>query len=379
MKKIFFLLVTIIALAGCREKYTSPAVNPSSGYLVVEGFININGPTTIRLTRTSKLADTTTIYDKKATVSIQSLSGSNYPLTETSNGIYTGSPVLPNNSSYRIRIVSGGKEYLSAYTSPITTPAIDSVTWIRNADGLQISAHAKGTASQQKYYQWKTEETWEYNSDFTTKWRWKLDASKVVVGVIENDISLPGYEAPETKCWKAENSNSLLLASTENLSDNIVHPLLVSIPSGSVKLSILYSVNVKQYSVSKDNYDFLNMIKKNTEKLGSIFDAQPSEIKGNITCTTTPGETVIGFIETTQEQVKRIFIKSTDVPAWGYTTDCVTDIIDLSKPGSTIGSVDTNTVAPLDYKAGSYLAVVKPLCIKCSKRGGTIKKPVFWP
>src|SRR6185369_13208269 len=89
MNKVILLLLIFVA-SGCREKYVSPATSPVTGYLVVEGFINISGPTSIRLTRTSKLADTTTIYEKKAIVSIQSQAGNNYPLTETTNGIYTG-------------------------------------------------------------------------------------------------------------------------------------------------------------------------------------------------------------------------------------------------------------------------------------------------
>jgi hypothetical protein len=378
MKKINLLLIVVMA-AGCREKYVSPATSPVTGYMVVEGFINISGPTTIRLTRTSKLADTTTIYEKKAIVSIQSQSGSNYPLTETTNGIYTGNPVLPTNTSYRLRIAAAGKEYVSAYTSPKSTPAIDSVTWTRNADGVQISAHAKGNAGQEKYYHWKTEETWEYNVDYTTKYKWQLDQYKTVIGVVEIDPNAPGYQPPEIKCWKTENSNTILLTSTENLSDNVVHPSLVSIPAGSVKLSILYSVNVKQYSVSKECYDFLNTIKKNTEQLGSIFDAQPSESRGNITCTSVPNEIVIGYIETTQERQQRIFIKSTDVPVWGYKTDCITEIVDLSNSNGKIGPYDTTLIVPVNYVAGVSITVVKPFCIKCTKRGGTIQKPAFWP
>lgn len=380
MKKIFFFLVAVMAMAGCREKYVSPAVSPTTGYLVVEGFINISGPTTIRLTRTSKLADTTTIYEKKAIVSIQSQSGNNYPLTETTNGIYTGSPVLPTNTSYRLRIAAAGKEYVSAYTSPKSTPAIDSVTWTRNADGVKISSHAKGNASQEKYYQWKTEETWEYNSDFPPKYKWKYDSTRTVVGVIEIDPSLPGSEPAEIKCWKTENSSTILLGSTENLTDNIVNPLLVSIPAGSVKLSIMYSVNVKQYSISKDYYEFLNKVKKNTEQLGTIFDAQPSDSKGNITCTTVPNEIVVGYIETMQEQVKRIFIKSTDVPLWGYQTDCVMEVIDLTmQKGAGLGAIDTINAIPIAYVPGNSITFVKPYCIKCTKRGGTVKKPAFWP
>jgi hypothetical protein len=47
------------------------------------------------------------------------------------------------------------------------------------------------------------------------------------------------------------------------------------------------------------------------------------KISGNIHCLADPGEVVIGFIEVTQEQVKRIFISNSQVPGWNYDPGCV--------------------------------------------------------
>src|SRR6478735_33285 len=164
MKTLTLLLIIIMA-AGCREKYVSPATSPVTGYLVVEGYINPAGTTSIQLTRTTKLSDINTVYERRATVSIQNQLGQNFPLTETSNGVYTAALNLVTNTNYRLRIVTtAGKTYQSEYTSPKSTPPIDSISWQRNSDGVQLSVHAKGTPNHEKYYHWKAEETFEYHT-----------------------------------------------------------------------------------------------------------------------------------------------------------------------------------------------------------------------
>ncbi len=55
-------------------------------------------------------------------------------------------------------------------------------------------------------------------------------------------------------------------------------------------------------------------VQRNTEQLGSIFDALPSETGGNIHNTADPTEMVIGFIGTSTETEKRIFINRTQLP-----------------------------------------------------------------
>jgi len=72
----------------------------------------------------------------------------------------------------------------------------------------------------------------------------------------------------------------------------------------------------------------LQNLKKNTEQLGSIFDAQPSELQGNIHCVTDPSEPVLGYIGVTNIQQKRIFISKNQLPdTWlvNYPYQCELD------------------------------------------------------
>ncbi len=96
----------------------------------------------------------------------------------------------------------------------------------------------------------------------------------------------------------------------------------MTIPSADEKLSVLYFIKVRQYSISEEAYSYLQKLKKNTEEIGSIFAAQPSQLTGNIHCTTNPSETAIGFVEVSQEKQESIFISNKEVPGWNYDDGC---------------------------------------------------------
>ncbi len=83
---------------------------------------------------------------------------------------------------------------------------------------------------------------------------------------------------------------------------------------------------VKQYALSLEAYSFYTNLKKNTEQLGSIFDALPSEIEGNIHSDNNPSEPVIGYITVGSTTSQRIFVDKRLLPDWATTpfyTNCV--------------------------------------------------------
>jgi hypothetical protein len=178
------------------------------------------------------------------------------------------------------------------------------------------------------------------------------------------------------------NSSAILLGSTEKLASDIVYLPVQYIEPHSEKVSVLYSINLRQYAVSHDNYLFLQKMKKNTEQLGTIFDPQPSEIVGNIHCLTNPAETVIGYVEVTQEQVKRIFIYNSQVPDWNYDPACFQIIIDnnldsIAKYGRDLYPTTPQALSSFGSVTKFY-ATDHEGCMNCTFRGTNIK-PAFWP
>lgn len=378
MKKLVYCGLTIMLLC-CKDKYDAPVNVPITGYLVIEGYISTTGPAELQLSRSIPLDDTAKMINETlAQVRLQGRDNTTYNFTETGGGKYTINNLNLNTSQqYRLYIkAKNGKEYASDYVTPRIAPQIDSVAWIRDNGGIQIYINTHDPKNNTWYYRWTTEETWEYHSTYYSSLDFARNSQGRIVGVKyrKPDMSV------ETKiytCWTNQLSTSLILGSSKKISVDSIQKSLIYIPPRSWKVSVLYSVLVKQYALSKEEYEFLDKMKKNSEETGSYFGRQPSELKGNIHCITDPGEPVIGFIGIANRREKRIWIKRSELPDWTYSQDCYTYNVPIDSAEYYSYLMPT---APVEYNNGgiSIYSGVSPVCVDCTLRGVNIK-PTFWP
>lgn len=366
--------MSLLFLASCKEKFVPKIPSPGAGYLVVEGNLTAGlGVTDIRISRTYPLDVTSSSQmEKDAAVAVEGSDGSNQPLPMTSAGHYTSPQLLfTSGSTYKLRIkTTDGKEYLSDAISPLTTPPIDSIGWKRDEQGFQFYVNAKGTNDNSRYYRWEFDETWEIRSFF---------------------YSLFVYEKPKVRprkqpeemvfyCWKYGISNSLYLGSTAALSSNTVHEkILHRIPNGDEKLSVRYSLLLRQYSLSREAYDFYELMKKNTESLGSVFDMQPSELRGNIHCINDDNAIAIGYVTGATVSSKRIFVEKP--VGWQFNEGCqsftvVYDSVDYYFNGGGAIPIE-EAYDPVTGAAIGYLGSAAR-CVDCTRRSGNLQKPSYW-
>ena len=158
-----------------------------------------------------------------------------------------------------------GKKYLSNFAAVKSNPAIDSINYKTESQGLQFYVDTHDPSNNTKYYQWDYTETWEFHSPFQTYLKYKIanSAKGQQYSVVFSDSTRFGFDMGQYICWKTENSSSILTGSTATMSSDIIHLPILSISPASWKLSVLYSVNVRQYSLSKGRYEFLQRMKKN--------------------------------------------------------------------------------------------------------------------
>ncbi|TMI79359.1 MAG: DUF4249 domain-containing protein, partial [Bacteroidetes bacterium] len=377
---------TMIALtfAMCKQVYEPPAQATNVRLLVVEGFINGGqGPTTILLSRTGDLQDQGVRPEYGAQVKVEGDDGSAFLFVDSLNGKYRYPQLLLNNNvKYRLHVTtSNGKEYASEYTPVRHTPTIDSVTWQTEDNGVRLYVNTHDPQNLTRYYQWKYDETWEIHSVYYSSLKYLRDASNRITALLWRD---PFHHVDTTiyKCWSSLSSTSIILGSSEKLSTDRIYLPVHFIDPGSEKLSVLYSLNLKQYALSQDAYLFMQKIKKNTEQVGTLFDPQPSQISGNFKCLTDPNESVIGFVEVTEEQTKRIFIYNNQVPGWGYGTACIQAVINnnldaMNKDGGDLYPTVPLTLGPFGEVVTFYAANMQS-CMDCTTRGVN-RKPAFWP
>ena len=247
-------------------------------------------------------------------------------------------------------------------------PAIQ--VWV--GDDVRLYANTKDPSNNSRYYQWDFDETWEIRSNYRTEW--KFQPPNMVV---------PRGSSPETyACWKYAKSNSILIASSSQLSNDVIHKApLITIPQGSERISVRYSVLARQKVLSKAGYDYLQVMRRNTETLGSIFDAQPSELRGNIDCVSHPDDQVIGFLTASSITEKRMFLLRQEVP-WGNFRLSCEEVKIANHPDSI--RVMMPFYIPIYYHenpiTGSIVAwqAATPMCVDCTLRGGSLTKPSYW-
>ncbi|HET9826096.1 MAG TPA: DUF4249 domain-containing protein [Chitinophagaceae bacterium] len=378
--KDFLCLVGLFVVAnGCKKLYNPHVDSPATGYLVVEGFINTGGGvSTITLNRTTKLRDTVKIlYEHNADVSIESDNNESFPLPEVVNGAYTSGPLHLNaGARYRLRITTeSGKQYLSDFSAVQHTPSIDSLDWEVEHAGVRVYVNTHDDQSSTRYYRWTYSETWEFHSRFLKTLSYIIDSvTNLGVGVTR----LPNADTTIYKCWRTQASTDIILGSSEKLATDRIHLPVRYIEPQSDELTVLYYIHVKQIALSHEAYLFYQNLKKNTEQLGTIFDPMPSEVPGNIHCTNDPDEVVIGYVESSEEQDRDIFIRNKDLPmTWISQMGCGETEVQ-NQPPLDVFLIPTRVgkTGPGGSIASFYVS--DPICVDCTMRGTNVK-PAFWP
>lgn len=372
MKKPYWPLVFLLCMLGCKDRYNPPAVSTNSSFLVVEGYLNGSGTTTIKLSRTFKLADTARVTPEAAAqVRVESNAGAAYTLANRGGGTYEAAQINFNPAQqYRLRIIaSGNKEYVSDWVAYKATPPIDSISWRRNSAGVQLYVSTHDDQNKTIYYRWDYDETWEFHSAYVSVLEYRNHL------IVPRDGSINIYA-----CWQSQISNRILLSSSAKLTKDVISMSPVTaIPQGSWMLSVRYSIQVRQYALSEKAYQYWQNMQRNTENLGSIFDPLPSEISGNIHSVSNPTELVIGYISAGTIQSKRIFINSGEVSNWFYSDLCELYFTPDNKDsleayfGNGVFAPTVEAFTPT-MRGYNYSTVS---CIDCRLRGINVK-PSFW-
>ena len=308
---IFFIL--IVTSLNCKEVYNPPSVKNNPFLLVVDGIIfSGNDSSKIILSRTKSLSDTAPqLKELNARVTVAGKSGVEYPLTEMGAGQYAaGQLPLDNSQEYQLKIITAdGNEFRSEMNNVHPSPPMDTLYWAQDSAGSHIYVNTHDPTNNTRYYRYEYSETWEYLSDFDSFLEY-IDENNIIPRPLSNQIF---------RCYQSHNSNNIEVTSTAKLSSDIVYKYeAVYVPTGSIKLSALYSVLVKQYAITADGFNYWTNLKKNTEQLGTLFDLQPFSELGNIQCLNNPDVKCIGFISFTTLQQQRIFISKNDLIAWNY-------------------------------------------------------------
>lgn len=375
MKKVVWILILLI---GCIDPYVPSELKPAGSILVIDGHIETNSKSTIRITRSQNLLENIPpSAEYFANVQVEGENGDNFTLTDEGNGNYTLLPQVYSEQKYRLHVRTfDGKEFASDFVPIINSPDIDSISWKVNENlGIDILANTHDDNNSKGYYRWRFMETWQYSSKYQSIYEY--DFENRFVSLRKDDIYT---------CWRDNPSKDILVYSTNQLSRNLVSEFPITIiDQQNERLRYTYSILVTQYGISEEAYSYWNQLKKTTEDLGTLFSPLPSQVAGNYTCISNIDEPVLGYFSIGSTSSKRIFINSLEVPRPNeYVIPSYegceqyelfnSDVPNFTGPYLLNGGIPNPNGPGI---IGYYYSVVK--CADCRVAGGTNVKPAFWP
>jgi len=374
-----YQLFVILTCSACITEFEAK-IDEVANILVVEGIIT-DDESIITLNRSKGLSYEDNIKDMSpyhvtdAKVYIECDDGTQWGATDQNSGKYTiQTGKLNIERQYRLKIESEEHIYHSEFASPMIPPEIDSVFWIKQGQYVKIYVASHDPDSTTQFYRWTFQEVWTYTSNLR-------------VFPDDNPFYPDGFPF---FCWDRANNTGLLLGSSEKTVSGKITSQLTEILPWDDRLSILYRIEVGQHVIGKRAYKYFDNIKKNARQTGSLFARIPSDVIGNIICTTDRSRMVIGHVDVSSATRKKLYISTRDIG--GYYDPPKVDYCDVLYPymlsypyyyqlyGGKIPESyivwqweiirQTNELVPTAY--------VDSKCVDCTLKGGTTQKPEDW-
>ncbi len=368
VKKLFLLAILLLTLHACIEPFAPPEITSAERYLVVDGSLNTSsqGSSQIKLSRTQNIYDNGGPKPElRAKLTVEGDKGSSFAFVEANQGVYTlTAKSFRDTEKYRLRIkTSGGKEYLSVYVPVVKNPPIDSVTYkVRGErEGVQIYVNTHDPLNKTRFYRWSYDETWQYSMPLHSGY--ELKGKEIVFR--DQNINT---------CWSSANPTNIVLGTSIKLSKDIIKDQGVTfVASSSGKLQAKYSILVKQYALTQEEFEYWNILAKTTERTGSLFDPQPAEVTGNIKSVSNPSELVFGYFSASNRQEQRLFVS--EYLSRGLQCE-PTDTLTAAEVPESLDLILTEY-----YPEGAFTPqylMGSANCADCRLLGGTINRPLFW-
>ena len=395
MKTIKLALAAFtILMASCIEEYRIPEKRAlETPDIVIQGRIASGSESVFYLSKSQPIGseeEAESILNAEITILGQNGYESPKATFDIEEDCYIiNSQDLPDNTLYAVLIKAEGETYQSEFQELYTTPGIKNISYKEREDGISIHVTSYGNEETPPYYLWAYEEDWEFHAPDD------INGLKGIPVYSKEIYNLPfrneNGNNPYRNCWGHNSSKHINIYNTTTLEENSAKEVeLFRIPIDDVRISYLYSILVKQYSLSKKGYQYYSLIKKHSEESSGLFTPVPGEVKGNVSCISNPDIKVLGYVLASTCQTKRVFIYESDFKqirseydsgcksaGWGdayfgnlqkiYTEG----VIAMTYNGELSSFLNPNLVETVFYSRE---------CVDCRiVKGSTKKRPDFWP
>jgi hypothetical protein len=355
--KVIVVSMICFFLSSCIETFEVDYTLDASA-VVVTGLITDKNPAFVELTEPSSSPISRQINSKRisgASIILFDDQGNQEQLIETRRGYYEGENPGLVGRSYSVEIVLPDDRLILSTPQRIKpSPSIDSlyveqVAYFQNfgsdvqvdVRGLNLNLYLNRKDTVSRYYRWIVGGTYQFYSAFD----------------FDRDEAPCYYTIPPLPRFVIGES-----ASAEE--DVIVKTMKYISPNSTYAYG--HSVQLIQYSQTKESYEYWKKIDDQQNNLGSIFDPPPAQVTGNLYFENEQDEIVMGFFEAASVKTKRVFISRETF------TNLDPDIDYFS---------DTGLNAPCFPPPGWVGVWIAPdYCFDCALlENSTRTKPSYWP
>lgn len=381
------LLFSLATITGsCIDEYTLPEAEAVKyeAEIVIDGRILAGEESIFHLSYTTPLNNTeeeTEILNAQVYIIGQNGYRSEAAEFDIEDDCYViDTRALENNTQYAVEVTVDNDTYQSKFQPLLTSPEIDEVTWRENESSVSIYVTTQAEKTDSRHFMWSFEEDWEFHAEVDM--RGNENIKPVYKQAHYPDLTETNN--PYLFCWMHDVSRHILLHSSSNLSENLVKNIkLHEISIEDIRISYIYSILVKQWSLSDEAYNYYATLKQYTEDSEGLFSPILSELQGNIQCISNPDKRAHGCVLASSVTTKRIFIYEEDFEHMRslYSDPYCTWMGEDMKPwgNGPVESWLSPWVIMRNIKTMNETLYLWN-CVDCRHTpGATKKRPDFWP
>jgi hypothetical protein len=371
MKIIIRILLPLVLICtgSCISQFV-PVTEEAKSYLVVEGLLtDQNSAYKIKISRSSQLGSNKPgPVVGGCVVYVSDNLNNKYIFKEKPAGTYKSDSLLFRGvvgRKYVLHITSGVKSYETFPIEMKPVPSIDTLfadIVYKNSyalgdpvPGYQVYINTHDPANKCNFYRWDFTETWEFRLPYTYE-------------TVINRI-----------CWKTAVSKNIFVKNTTALKEaRVARFPLNFITTETDRLTVKYSMLLRQYSLNQDEFDYWEKLQRLTEASGGLYDIVPMSVGSNIHCVNFPEEKVLGFFSVSSVSVKRLFIRNSLSGFPDFYVSCPVDTVPANRPVPGLNQsvfiierIYSDT--PPDY----FVLTDRKSCADCSVSGSPVRPP-FW-
>ena len=298
-KTFWMLLVGTLLITSCIEDFVADIDEKDQQLLVVEGSIYSDSICSFHLSSTQGLHEQSYWdigfgggYDVRAVqmdfsnvkISVMGSDGTTFPGNYDPNyGGYVGVAyqvkvgTLKQGVKYWLQVKLDSLTYESEPQVPIFAVPIDSLSYAQEREDLEVDIQVSTASSETdepQYTRWEYEEWWEIYTPWTATMEYDPQTDKII------DVAVKKHHG-----WATALSESPISASSEAFKDNRLQKYrLYSIDHTDNRLQTCYYTRVKEYAISKAEYEYEDLRNRQSFQMGGLFTPQPSELPSNIHC-----------------------------------------------------------------------------------------------